>query len=65
MVGIVTGDAVKNRDRPGVFGVGLAESEIAERDEIGAQEGEERVVQPQQLEEEKKKGKQRDKQSIT
>lgn len=64
-MGIVTGDAVENRDRPGVFGVGLAESEIAERDEIGAQEGEERVVQPQQLEEEKKKGKQRDKQSIT
>lgn len=39
---IGTGDAVENRDRPGVFGVGLAESEIAERDEIGAQKGEER-----------------------
>ncbi|KAK7357491.1 hypothetical protein VNO80_16779 [Phaseolus coccineus] len=38
----ISGDAVENRDRPGVFGVGLAESEIAERDEIGAQKGEER-----------------------
>ena len=28
---IVTGDAVENHDRPGVFGVGLAESEISER----------------------------------
>ena len=28
---IARGDAVENRDRPGVFGVGLAESEIAER----------------------------------
>lgn len=30
-VGMGTGDAVENRERPRVFGVGLAESEIAER----------------------------------